>query len=99
MIRRRGECGPRHTFRRAASPAGSLAAPALATDAPKPVTVPLQVTSTDVQVYASAIRLAASLCGADKELACQIGMNEKAELAKLGDAMAALQAAEAKAKK
>ena len=76
-----------------------LTAPALAADAPKPVTVSLQVTATDVQVYASAIRLAASLCGADKELACQIGMNEKAELAKLNEAMAALQTAQAEAEK
>ena len=59
----------------------------------------MQVSNTDLQIFASAIRMAVTQCGADKEVACQIGMNEKAELAKLNDAMTAWQAAKAKADK
>lgn len=76
-----------------------LAAPTFAADAPKPLTVPMQVNDNDLQIYAAAIRLAASQCGADKEIACQIGMSEKAETAKLTDAMTAFQAAKATADK
>lgn len=76
-----------------------LGTPTYAADVQKPVTVPLQVTALDLQVFASAIRLAAAQCGADKEIACQIGMSEKDEIAKLNAAMAALQTAQAEAEK
>lgn len=50
------------------------------------ITVPIQVTGQDIQIYLTAIRLAAAQCGADKELACQIGLNEKAQALKLQEA-------------
>lgn len=64
-----------------------------------PQSVPMKVTASDIQLYAAAIRFAASQCGADKEVACQIGMNEKAQLVKLNDALTAVLAAQAEADK
>lgn len=72
-----------------------FASPSFAADAPAapqaPATATVQLTAQEIQLYAVAIRMAASQCGADHEDGCSIGAQEKAEDAKLRAAATALQ--------
>lgn len=61
----------------------------------RPVTTKTELSLNDIQIYANAIRIAATQCGADKELACQIGLNEKMQLEKLNTTAKALVDAQA----
>lgn len=67
-------------------------------------TTPLAVDANDLAIYATAIRIASTQCGASNTQACQIGLNEAQELKKLNAASDTYQAvlkaqADAKAKK